>query len=294
MRSFAVSSPDAVTAALNRKATDNWRLFDSPAELADFAQANCQNARNWRDANGSWYGGAKSANEIAQKTRGGDLSGVPASDALLERFERFAFETERPTWRDDIAGGFPNVPAFLAGHPLAMRRRINDASAAAPLAIVVDLATSAGISAETIRRRGAAVLALSRLLTMRRPVELWAGCMTAAGPSDRNLAAIFCRIETAPLDLATAAYVMTSAGFPRCLCYATADVECGFVVNWPYSSFSASSANMAAICAQGFTHATETLCIQPAHYNDDISENPEAWIERKLAELAPVNLEAAE
>lgn len=291
MRSFTLPACAAVKKEIGRNSADHWRLFDSPAEIADFVQARCQSAANSRGG-GSWYGHEDGAT-IARHARGGDPSRVASSDALLDRFERFAFETERKAWRDDIAGGFPNVPAYLAGHPLAMRRRMTDATASAPLAIVVDLATSSGVSSKTIERRGAAILALTRLLTMRRPVELWAGCLTGAGHNDRECAAIFTKIATQPLDLATAAYVMTSAGFPRCLIYSVAKQEAGFCYHWPYRDHTASRKHLAAICAQGFSHATETLCVPAVHVQDDIADDPEGWIERKLAELAPAALDAA-
>lgn len=271
---------------------DYWRLFDSPAELADFADAHCADTSDYKQS-GSWVGG-DSGPIASRKTRLGDLSRVAASDALMTRFERFAFETERKVWRDDMAGGFPNVPAYLAGHPLAMRRRVNDASAAAPLAIIVDLTTSAGIDAQTIARRGAAILAVTRLLTMRRPVELWAGCMTGSGKRNQNLAAVFCKLDTTPLNLATAAYIMTSAAFPRALCYGIADKECGFTAGgWPYNHYNIAANAMPQICAEAFAHVTETLCIPAMFGASKMTDNPEAWIEATLARLAPATLEAA-
>lgn len=292
MRAFDVKSPQVVRDAIGRSAKDYWRLFDSVSELGDFAQANCATKDNYRDTSRSWNGNT-SGDQCARYCRDGDLSRVASSDALLTRFERFAFETERQHWVDDVCGGFPNVPAFLSGHPLAMRRRIADKDGAAPLAVIVDLTTSAGISAEAIERRGAAILALVRLLTMRRPVELWAGAITGAGANDRDLCGVFAKIETAPLDLATAAFAMTHPGFSRRLCYAIADKEAGFVGAWPYRNHAVSREHMRAICAQAFTHSADTLAIPPAHIGDMIDKDPEGWIEARLAELAPAQLEAA-
>jgi len=294
MRSLTLTSPAGVRAAIGRASTDHWRLFDTVAELGDFAQANCADRKNYSRSGEYDFFGRNTGDECARFTRDGDLSRVAASDRLLERFERFAFETERKRWVDDVCGGFPNVPAFLSGHPLAMRRRIADRDGAAPVAVIVDLTTSAGISPNTIEKRGAAILALVRLLSMRRPVELWAGAMTSAAPSEQNLCGVYAKIETAPLDLATAAFVMTHPGFTRRLCYAIADKEAGYRARWPYDDHKASRANMQAICAQAFIHATETLCIPPAHMQDAISEDPEGWIEAQLARLAPAQLEAAE
>lgn len=291
MRAFDVKSCPAITTSKGDR-RDHWRLFDSAGELSDFAMAKCQNNGEWENNARAWTGGDSSAS-ACQKAKRGDLSGVAKSDALLTRFERFAFETERQRWVDDVCGGFPNVPAYLSGHPLAMRRRIADKDGAAPLAVIVDLTTSAGINAQTIEKRGAAILALVRLLAMRRPVELWAGVMTGSGYGNKNLCGIFCRLETAPLDLATAAYVMTSAGFPRAVCYPIAKTEASFCGGWPYSDHHASRTHMREICAAAFHHASDTLCLPPVHIDDQITKDPEGWIEARLAELAPAQLEAA-
>lgn len=288
MRAFTVPAHPKLAKRFGAR-KDHWMLFDTPAELAAWAVANCSTGSHWDRRANDWHG--ESSDDAARLTTSGDLSRVARSDALLGRFERFAFETTRKAWRDDIAGGFPNVPAYLAGHPLAMRRRAPAESAAAPLAVVVDLSTSAGISADAIERRGAAILALVRMLAMRRPVELWAGTGLDADRR-QNASLIFCKLETAPLDLATAAYIMTSASFPRALCYNIGHVAHNFGGGWPYGDASTRH-HFAEMCAAGFTHADALLAIPAAHNDDAIGKDPEGWIERKLAELAPVAADEA-
>jgi len=290
MREFSAPAPECVEKALGREATNHWLLFDNPGELADYAIRECPSNSNMNARTG--FAGPHDAQETAKRTREGDLSCVEKADALLSRFERFAFETGRKAWLDDVTGAIPNVPAFIAGHPLAMRRRARQDSAAAPLAIIADLTTSAGLSTAQIEARGSAILALVRILSARRPVELWAGCMVGAGGCDRDLCAVFCQIESAPLDLARAAYVMTGAGFPRRLCYGIAECRHNFRGGWPYNNTDASKQNLTAICAQAFHHASETLCIPPIHVRDLLVKSPEVWIEQKLAELSPVDLAA--
>ena len=55
-------------------------------------------------------------------------------------------------WRniDDVVGSMPNIPAFLAGTPNAMRRRVRVDRDDAPVSIFMDLTSSAGISRETV------------------------------------------------------------------------------------------------------------------------------------------------
>lgn len=289
MRSFSIDACEAVCKSLDRKPKDHFTLFDSPSELADWGQANATKNQEWTQSSSRNFFGGDTAEMAYKKAREGDLSGVAASDALMTKFERFTFETGRKAWSDDVCGSIPNVPAFIAGHPLAMRRRTRQDSASAPVAIVADLTTSGGISAEQIAKRGAAILALVRILSSRRPVELWAGCMMDANRQD--MSAVFCRIETSPLDLATAAYVMTSASFPRRLCYAIARKD-GFSGGWPYDSHSTPQKHGAAMIAPAFAHVGQALYVPPIFYSDLATTDPEAWIEARLSELSPIDLAA--
>lgn len=289
MRRFSIDTCDAMQKVLGRKARDHFMMFDTPAELAQFAHET-SDYRVHRRYPDSWVGNVTGPQAVDMATRG-DLSGVAASNELLTRFERFSFETGRKAWSDDVCGSIPNVPAFIAGHPLAMRRRIRQDSAAAPIAIVVDLTTSARISADQIKRRGAAILALTRALSARRPVELWAGTGLDAD-NLKNAVWVFARIETAPLDLATAAHCLTHASFPRILCYDLSHKHHGYCGNWPYGTAMKFRDHMPQIIAPAFAHTAETLCLSSLHIADESVTNPEKWIESQLDRLAPVDLAA--
>lgn len=285
-RILAIPVPQSIREKLGRKATTHLNLFDSPAQLAEAAQA------GGRVHNGdSWSGGLSPA-EAVRRSRMGDLERVGPSDSLMSRFERFGFEAPRHAWRDDVAGAVPNVPAFLAGHPLAMRRRVKIQDVAAPLAVIVDLTSSSNVSPSDLERRGAAILALVRILSARRPVELWAGCATDAD-NGKNASVTLARIETAPLDLARAAFVMVGASFPRQLCYGLSRARNGFAGGWPYSSHTISRTMFRDMIADAFPHVADMLCVPAAHSDDQIHKNPEAWIESKLADMDCGPAEAA-
>ena len=286
MREFTLPVPDSVRSLIGRDAKTHFRFADTPGQMADYA---LRRAPYMRGAD-QWCGGLD-AKESVRRCHAGDISRVAPSDALLSRFERFAFQSLRREWRDDISGQVPNVPAFIAGTPLAMRRRAKVESPAAPLAIVVDLTSSANISPDMLERRGAAILAVVRVLSARRPVELWAGTMTDAD-GRKNASAHFARIETAPLDLARAAFVLVSPAFPRQLCYGASRAD-GFEGAWPYGNDDASRRFMADILRPAMPHVEDFLAIPAAHISDDMTRNPELWIENTLARLeAPQNAAA--
>lgn len=285
-QTFHLPATGKLLKAIGRDAITHVHLFDSCGALADAALASGgmdQGADDWR-------GGLTPA-EAVRRSHAGDMARVAPSDALLARFERFGFAAPRRAWINDVTGAIPDVPAYLAGHPLAMRRRVKVTDTAAPLAIVVDLSSSQGVRAHDLEKRGAAILALVRIMSARRPVELWAGCALDAN-GGKNASVCLARIDTAPLDLARAAFVLVGASFPRHICYGLGKGLDGFGGGWPYGSHTISREMLRDMIAPAFPHVSDMLCVPAAHADDNIHKNPEAWIESKLAELE-VKAEAA-
>ena len=241
-----------------------------------------------------WTGGL-AYNSAVEMTRNGDLSGVAASDKFLSRFEALA--PMRAAWRvrDDVVGAVPNVPAFIAGTPLTMRRRERVAVESAPLAIAVDLVSSGSIPAKDLQKRGALILALVRALSATRPVELWAG--GSASPSkfrDKGAWHVWTRIDTAPLDLARAAHIMTNPAVTRGMIYAIITDESGEQksnLHWPYGNHAWSRANMRPILSR-VIGSGDMLTIAAPHSNDELVNNPEQWFERMLKQYGGVDHDA--
>ena len=284
---FKLPATGALREAIGFDAVTHIHLYDSCGALADAALA----SKRMESSADDWRGGL-TATEAVRRCHAGDLARVAPSDALLGRFERFGFVAPRRAWLNDVTGAIPDVPAYLAGHPLAMRRRTKITDTAAPLAIVADLSSSQGIKTSDLEKRGAAILALVRIMSARRPVELWAGCaLDANGQNDASV--ILARIDTAPLDLARAAFVMVGSSFPRHVCYALGRALDGFGGGWPYGSHSISRTMMRDMIAPAFSHVSDMLCVPAAHMDDKIHKNPEAWIESRLADLEVKADEAA-
>lgn len=180
--------------------------FDDLGALADHLTSDCRTAKNWtRDTDEKWIGA--SAAMTLRRARAGDPARVKLADDMLTKLENaVGFEARR--WRavDAVAGGVPNVPAYLAGAPLAMRRRARVMDAAAPLTIAIDLGVSQSVNERTIARRGAAALALARIAAASRPVSLW---VYFAARSDTGTDAMFAvKLDTAPLDVSRAAWLL--------------------------------------------------------------------------------------
>jgi hypothetical protein len=125
------------------------------------------------------------------------------AERMLETIETESVYADNvPTWGRAVAGGFPDVPTYLAGVPTNMRRRVPQ-QGLAPLTIVVETFMSGGIDDAGRVRRGVAILALVRKLTMTgHAVDLW----LAHTSRPACTATCLIRVESRPLDLARAVW----------------------------------------------------------------------------------------
>lgn len=238
-----------------------------------------------RKDRGSWIGG-KSFAESLDCVRSGDLAAVPESEKYLHDMESHTFLSKAYRIRDDVCGGAVNIPAFVSGVPVHMRRRERVTSAVAPLSIFVDLTSSASIQATDLFKRGAAILALVRLLSNMRPVEL--STVVAVSPFNlKTCHIITVKLDTAPLDLARAAHMLTHASVPRALCYGIAEEQLNHASEgslcWPYGHDPNLFRNNAeSIMRRVVTPGSDVLFIPSIHTKDKAIQNPVTWIKTML------------
>lgn len=215
----------------------------------------------------------------------GDAALAAQSDKYLQRFEDLGLVSTGFAVTDSIIGAVPNIGAYLSGSPVCMRLRKRTMREAAPLAIVVDLTTSGGISASDMSRRGSVILAAARVLSAVRPVELWA----FAGLGHSNGGAVFAghRIDTTPIDLARAAPVFTDSLWCRNVLYGTCN-HFGSNGAWPFNSYgSVDSKGWESIARQALPHLGDVLAIPAMHLTDPLVTNPEKWLRDTVASYAP-------
>jgi hypothetical protein len=243
---------------------------------------------------GSAWGGKLDRDQAIRCLREGHVPSVRASDEFLKKVEELApAPTARHELIDDVIGAVPNVPAFLAGQPLNMRRKIKRESENAPVAVVVDLTSSASVKADDLAKRGAAILALVRVLTSRRPVELYAG--TGVGTPDGAMWQFY-KIETAPLDLARAAFLLAHPAATRGLQYMLGYKLHNFTGQWPYNAgaMTQHGDKFRKIIARALPHVTDVVAIPSIYGTDHAISDPVRWITEHVATLdARDALEAA-
>lgn len=142
--------------------------------------------------------------DMAKGVGEGDASLVTRADEYIRRLEDEQFLSKAWDVRSDVVGSLPNVPAYLAGQPASMRRRVRLKKPQGPLVLFLET-TGSGSLADRAHYRGAAMLALVQLLSAQRPVELYV-CTTFGEYNTMN--ALVCKVETTPMDLARSCWML--------------------------------------------------------------------------------------
>lgn len=231
-----------------------------------------------------WKGGMGS-HGVNAAIEHGHLPSAEQSEKFLAEVENLipAAPTARHEIIDDVVGAFPNVPAFIAGQPLSMRRKVKRPNEFQPIAVVVDLTSSAVIKAATVAKRGAAILALVRALASRRPVELWIGCGLDANRMNNALWQFY-KMDTAPLDLARTAFMLAHPGACRGAMHQIAfGPAYKFEGNWPYGTGPVREDKFRAILAQAMPHVADVIACPSIYMTDQSVSDPVAWIAAHLA-----------
>jgi hypothetical protein len=274
------------------RAKENFVLCDLPG-FVEFASRVPSEKRAASERRKAWYGGM-SYEQSTEAVRSGDLTGVAASDKLLAEMESLVPVSK--SWRtvDSVVGMCPNVPQYLAGNPYNMRLKRRCATVTAPLSIFVELVASAGIKAETCLKRGAAMLALVRMLANLRPVELW--CVVAIG--QKNSRSSLCvRLDTAPLDLARAAHMLTHPSVFRALGYKSLEHEfyrlIGWKGHWAFGDHGLHVRTAAESYRRVLNPGSDVLFIPPVHLTDQYLTEPASWLRTMIARHGGVELDQA-
>lgn len=227
----------------------------------------------------NWYAN-ESVGDSLRLAETGDTRLVPEAERLLASLDTH-IETPRRTWHRSPAGAFSNIPEYLAGIPTYMRRLVDEPDDRAPITILVVTTSSAGINAATLAKRGTVILALVMALTRIRPVSLQQICMVDGRHEGETI--ITSEINTAPLDLATACYVLTSAGFARRLTYDLARAHNDFTGGWPRKMVYWDPQPYYETVKRRLTpDPTKCLIIGAAQLGDELLQHPLQWIQKQV------------
>ena len=173
-------------------------VYDSPAAMATAAAA--ATPKNYETASTEWAGGT--LEDATRHATTGAPELVAAARALMHELRDIRPPTPRPTWVHAVAGSRPDVPATIAGLPLAMWQRDWTLSTLAPIRVVLDIGAMSTIPAKHVQARGMAAVALAAILGTHRQTELLAVQSSATPAGIPRLIAY--RVSHSPINLAHA------------------------------------------------------------------------------------------
>lgn len=237
-----------------------------------------------------WYGN-ESAQDTVHLAHSGNTALVPEAEAVLAKLNT-EIATPRRAWERAPAGAFCSVPDVLAGLPTPMRRLAHTYDERAPITILATTTSSAGVPAAVLRKRGAVILALVLALSRTRPVSL-RQLATLDGRDKDGETIITAEINTTPLDVATACYVLTSAGFARRMTYDLATALNGFSGGWPRGyTYGKNTRFFTALVPRLGLNPEHTLLVASAEVGDTMLSNPVAWVNAQIARFAQIQEDA--
>lgn len=256
---------------------------------------------NARNSKGDWnhvvndesWTGETFDQALKTANAGGRLDQVKDAENLLLKLSA-DLPDQKQVWTSDMAGDYVVVPDYVAGIPEHFRRKVWDESRNVPIRVFYGIVCSAGISWENMMKRGTTILALAMKLAEERPLEFWVyaglgGRYSHYGQNDEpGDIHIMTRINTTPLAMAEATYMLTSQGFNRGLNY-TFGYEFGFDGEWPKTFNRSNPLDTTAI--RKVLKANDWDVVIPAAYLSDepIYTKPLEWLNEKLAECRKID-----
>jgi hypothetical protein len=167
--------------------------------------------------------------------------------------------------------------------PTPMRRRIRSNTDFGPIKIVVSTTSSQGIDAPTMAKRGSAILALLLKLQEVRPIELYLLAELYGHRDGWHYQQI--RVESKPLDIAVAAFVLCNVGFARHLTYDLASKLDGFDGTWPKGY---KNDDYAQRRAERLGLTEEDIMIKEVYLDDKLVQKPLEWLQEQLRKYQEV------
>lgn len=272
-------------ATLYNPTRDIVKRFDSPEDYAAHLERNCKGYVH--DYGGDdWQG--YDWNKALRVLREGDLTNVAAAEKIIaDMHDANIFSSGIPLPVRSVVGYSPCVPAAITGHPRSMytRNRSETLSLNSPISIYVETTVSAGVSHSELMSRGIAVLAFAMAMNITRPVSLYTASI---GKPNSSSSGSVVRINTSPMDLGRAAYMLTNASYCRQLAFAAMKEAAPYgrqsnYISWPWDMMPRDGVYQASMREMLGMEGDDVL-IYGGHLFDDLMRtNPVQWVKDMLA-----------
>lgn len=232
---------------------------------------------------GAWGGGGR-IESVVERRASPDHQVINKAKSIIDQIDAELPMLHTRELVEDVAGAYPIVPEAMAGYPLCMRRATYVQHTAAPLKLFTCVGVNGGVSNTQLVNRGIAILALAMKLSEMRPVELWVFDSNDAYKRVGGAQYHCVKVDCAPMDMATAVFLLCDPGVPRTLMFSAAD-ENGFDGRWGWGADGGMYPgepryDKAERIALGAT--PDDLVIRGAMEDDRMLNNPVAWVRDKV------------
>ena len=202
-----------------------FEIFASVSNLCEDIHKHSSKLWPQRDKRTAWSGNKTIAEAMNLAREGCTATAARLAPAIERALSLVDIPVRARSRCQDVAGGCPNVPAYLMGEPEHFNAfRVED-SDTTPVRVFVPLVCSATINAEKVEERGATIAAFCIALGTFRPVELYG---YTAGDGSKNACI---KLATSPFVTSEVGYILTSAAFMRQVCYGWLDTR-GWSGSW--------------------------------------------------------------
>ncbi len=265
-----------------------WRTFverfDAPEDYHKFLQTVPRNDYYRNDRSG-WGGGGWDAS--THNLLNGSTQRLEQAEKLIEDMnDHQVFTTGMPYYAPAVVGAFPNVPAYIIGEPLDMyaKKDFPSESNTSPLIVWVETVVSGGRSLSELNARGVCALAFAMAMNKVRPTQVYA-VSALGGHSSYTTSVISVRIESTPLDLGRAVFMLTDEAYARNLNFAASNTLMGnqSTGNWAWGGYPTSDEYQQ--CVRAAVEAEkQDVYIPGGHLTDSLMlRNPIKWVKNMIA-----------
>lgn len=283
--------------SLYKPTRDKLTSYDSPEAFFEHVMKLPEGSRTFGNYNNYNSFSGISGKDALYKLSQGDRTNLKDAESLLETMRTDGLlSVGQKLYQTSIVGSYPCVPNFLMGQPDTMYKLVESeiSSDKSPISIYVELVASAGISVSDLVKRGNAILGFVMAMQNIRPINLYSisvGCSRGGNHAE----GVKIKLETNPIDLDRALFILGNPGMFRELCYAEMNRLHGETAQQGYISWAWSQGG-----AQGnaYQQAMREMCgmdekdvyITAPYLSDhEYIKNPIGWIKKELAKYTQLD-----
>lgn len=262
-------------------------VAESVAAIEGYSGNNHYARESFDHARGEYWDLGVTGRRASELALTGDPTITARTTDAVNRLESVVRDVPRSTYRRDFAGVRVDVPAYLGGNPMCMRRKSRTDVQTRHMAIYVCVSCQGAVTASDMLARGATILGLvESLQSMSIGVDLYLIVEAANGAAD-HFQVIRLAESSRPVDVSLVSFAIAHPAFARNLCYKSVASYANYTGQWSEAATSLRKGS-----SRWEAHVREAIGIAPSDVyvgyalgGDPTISNPDAWIAGHLSQV---------